>query len=183
MLETDHQFASSFMTRFGVGLRGQGQRGKELTPPRLRDGRVGAESERPRGGGGARGREGECEDTGLMGTRGHRDDGTTCGCQRLWARPFSCAAPSFIPPRPGAALLGTSVPFWPMGTQATLQGELWGPESLNSHPQHPLFGTRTRVLIAAKFQNTWIIYFDCRVLIKSKLIYVSDVYIAWFNYV
>ena len=76
VLETDHQFTSSFMTRLGVGLGGQGQRGKELTPPRLRDGRVGAEPERSQGGGDAGTRGwgvggGGCEDTELMGTRGH----------------------------------------------------------------------------------------------------------------
>lgn len=77
VLETDHQFTSSFMTRLGVGLGGQGQRGKELTPPRLRDGRVGAEPERSQGGGDAgmrgHGADGDAGTRGLEG--GERDAG------------------------------------------------------------------------------------------------------------
>lgn len=87
VLETDHQFTSSFMTRLGVGLGGQGQRGKELTPPRLRDGRVGAEPERSQGGGdagtrgwgvGGGGMRGHGAD-GDAGTRGLEGGGEGCG--------------------------------------------------------------------------------------------------------
>lgn len=50
-------------------------------------------------------------------------------------------------------------------------------------PALPRPRPKKKVLIAVKFPSTWIIYFDCCVLIKSKLIYVSDVYITRFNYV
>lgn len=53
----------------------------------------------------------------------------------------------------------------------------------HQHRHHRHQKKKKKVLIAVKFPSTWIIYFDCCILIKSKLIYVSDVYITRFNYV